>query len=532
MDATVLQLIKIISALYYNAMCVDKITKLNGEAKAILETIEVNHRAGISVGGIESTIENLRDTCEMMLSNGDEPFDKGNLVQRLSANLQCNNDYVGIALSGLEENIEEAVAKKKVLEILRELKYDGRKSKAKKLISKANAKLNFTGEYVETDDFLKWIMEELNELHSSKDNSGLLGLVSKVNFNNDDELRTVLEKGLDSLRFDGLLKTGIKGLDRFLEGGFVRGYLAYISALSFHYKTGSFIDLALNMPVINEPWMWDSTKKPLMLFITYENTTSQNAVAMYERIYSRKWYKENKEKFDSASEDEKRALSEKLKQYLKTVDLDTVHKAIQEHYKSAKYSFEMLHFNPSMVTIHDLIGTIDGFIQDGYEIHCVTVDYLALLQESKHTEKLDMSIPNDAQMLRNYCNPKGIAVITGHQLSSDAQNILGGLDGSTGTFTRKVSERTGCYKQCRSLHQKMDTEIFAHIVNHYDGYSYLSLSRAKHRIIGDTTPESVRHFFKRFDLIGGLNPDYESDELVLYKLPKSIDPTESVVNWE
>ena len=66
MDATILQLIKIISALYYNAMCADKITKLNTEAKAILETIDVNHRGGISVGGIESTIENFEPRANLI----------------------------------------------------------------------------------------------------------------------------------------------------------------------------------------------------------------------------------------------------------------------------------------------------------------------------------------------------------------------------------------------------------------------------------------------------------------------------------
>ena len=68
----------------------------------------------------------------------------------------------------------------------------------KQLISIANAKINFSGEYINTQAFIGELMGSLGDLHSSSGNNEVAGLLGKVDFSNLDEIEAALNKSKDA----------------------------------------------------------------------------------------------------------------------------------------------------------------------------------------------------------------------------------------------------------------------------------------------------------------------------------------------
>jgi hypothetical protein len=148
------------------------------------------------------------------------------------------------------------------------------------------------------------------------------------------------------------------------------------------------------------------------------------------------------------------------------------------------------------------------------------MDYPELIAENMIGDKMDSKLPRAFDMIRGYCNPRGITAICPGQLNSDAKRLsrVEKVD-----FTKKL-RGGGYYKACNTLDAKFDLEFFHHIIHHLDGKKYLSFSRGKQRAGGEDTPEKYLHFLYEFAEFGGILPDFGMEEKVLYSLPRIIDP--------
>lgn len=507
MENTILQLIKIIAALFFNDKAEDDNEQIFEEVQLLLTEVKIDPRASSSIGGEESIIDALRYTAEWMVTNRDGSYNRKDIIQRLAVNMQGNLEYIGLATDLLDEEITIVDARKRVSSIMRELRYDKRRTKLRQFISKANAKLNFSGEYIEISPFVSELMMGLEEVNVSPTGE-IEGFIGGVDFTNEGDIEKALTKGVELADAKGMLNTGFQGLNRACGGyGIHRGSMVNFGALTHHYKSGMLNDLCLNIAQFNDPCMLDSTKKPMILRISFENTIDQDTMILYKKLYEIKYQR----KCDIAS-----------------ANITEAGTLLLEHFQQRGYTFHMMHFDPANFCIYDLFDILKKFIDLGFEIHAVVCDYLSQIAGNTIGDRHDSKIQKTYEMARNFCYPKGITFLTGHQLSTEAQNLS---KESSANFTKKVCTG-GWYMDCRSLHTKLDLEFVMHIHSHVDGCSYLTLSRGKHRG-GESTPQKHRHFMYRFEEFGGIVPDIDGDSKALYALPSFVSSAdEAAMSWD
>lgn len=499
MTNDILTLIKIITALYFESLADDDAPYVFDEIRQVLSEIKVEGRGNLVLGSEEAAVESLRYTAEWLLNNQNEDikYSRQNIIQRLRVNVHGDNEYIAIAEDTLDIEITSIDARKRVEEILQELRYEKRQKKLRQIFTKANRDLNFGADYIDTNSFLSEIRGQLDEM--GKVSSGeAAGFVGRINFNNPEEIAEVLQSTADSTSPEGVLNTGLQGLNRATGvGGFIRGQLVNFGALTHHYKSGILIDEALYIPMFNDPHMWDETKKPLILRISFENTIEQDIGIMYTKLHQ-------------LQKKEKIALC----------DINTLQAAqeLTDHFGQRGYEFQLETYDPNDFDVYALFGVIQKYIDAGYEIHAISCDYLTMIAHNTVGDRTDQRIQKTYEMTRNFCYPKGITFLTAHQLSTEAQNLS---RENSGTFTKKVCSG-GWYMDCRSLHTKLDLEFVMHIHKHIDGNKYLMFSMGKNRG-SHSVLEKDKHFIYEFQEIGGIVHDVDGDDLSKASLPAIID---------
>ena len=499
MENTILTIIKVITALYFNDKAEDTNPEIYKEMQSIISNIKIEPRAVMGLGGEDSIIEALRYTAEWMIYNSSGNYSKQDLMQRLTINFQGNSEYLEVAKSSLIDDISQDDARSRVIAIMQELRYDKKRSKLKQVVSKANAVINYGSTSVAIGGYITDLVSELSELHTA-DGDEITGLVSRVNFSNKGDIAKTMKKSKSLVSLDGALNTGFQGMNDACGGlGIPRGFLVNFGACSHHYKSGILVDLALNIPAYNTPWMWDPNKKPMIMFITFENSAEQNIMIIYKKYYEIKYGKECNES---------------------EIDVEVAEQELGEYFEQNGYHFCIEHYSPADFSVYDLLAVMNRAITAGYELHAVICDYLYLIAHNSGGDSLNIQVLKTFEMVRTYCMPKGITFITAHQLSTEAQRLIKTDIVSTANFTRKVNTG-GWYQECQALHQKFDLEFVMHIHLHIDGYKYLTFSRGKHRG-GEKTPQCKLHFMYKFQAFGGIVPDVNKESQVLYALPKQM----------
>ncbi len=491
----ILILLKSISALYFENMANDDGVGVIEEINELVKGLKISNSTGLGSEGLAE--ESLMETVKWMIGSlqGDKvKFTRDNIMQRLMVNLHCDNEYVEIAKKYLKIDTTPEEARAKVSEIMSELRYEKRREKIKNLIKDANSRLNFKKDIVDVSGYVQNLMSELEEINTKKEGE-ISGFIGRINFLKSKEIEEVLTKTAESYNVAGVLNTGFQGLNKSTGvGGLRRGEFVNFGATTHNYKSGMLIDLALNIPAYNDPWMWDEKKKPLVLRISFENTIAQDIGIMYKKLHEIKYQEECK---------------------LAEINTAKAAKELTKNFSQKGYHFSLETFDPNNFCIFDLFDVINKYILNGFEIHLISCDYLSQISHNTLGDRIDSRITKTYEMARNFCYPKGITFCTGHQLSTEAATVQ---RDNTSNFTKKVSTG-GWYMDCKSLHTKLDLEYILGIHKHITGEKFLCVSRGKHRG-GESTPDKHCHFFRKFEQFGGIVPDIGMDDKTLYKLPE------------
>jgi hypothetical protein len=137
-------------------------------------------------------------------------------------------------------------------------------------------------------DEMKASLETFN-VNSNKRKEKQIG---KIDFSNKADIERALIKSKDSFTEMGAINTGLIGLNKACGGlGIRRGDLVNIAGYTHHYKSGLLLDLSLNIPKFNTPWMWDNTKKPMIFRASFENSNEQDLRILYSKMYEMKYNK-------------------------------------------------------------------------------------------------------------------------------------------------------------------------------------------------------------------------------------------------
>ena len=320
-------------------------------------------------------------------------------------------------------------------------------------------------------------------------------VIATIDFDNVDGVEQIMHKAKEELSEAGVLKTPYQGINRMCgePGGFRRGEALLVGALRHQYKSGFSRDLFIGIPLVNKPYMMNPDKTPLNLRISLEDDPNTDIMEIYKRI--RHYY-------------------DKVNDRVKNIDPSEAARYIQQKLGVNGYSNIIVSADPTSFGVEDIINTIDKLEREGYEIHHLNVDYLAMSAKnaSRSADSNSQFIQNMFTKLRNVCRRKKIFLSTPHQLGPEAKQLL---KEGVSDFVKHVVGKS-FYDGCRRIDQEVDMEITVHIEVVNDE-KYCTVQRGKHRGVNNT-PISHQYCAYKFDRELGLPYDWEGDDLSYRKI--------------
>jgi hypothetical protein len=293
--------------------------------------------------------------------------------------------------------------------------------------------------------------------------------------------------------------TGWQDLNKMLQGGFRRGESWVVGALQHKYKTGFTLSLFKQIAIYNKPAMVTVGKKPLLLRISFEDELVNNIKFLYQNLY------ENE--FGETPD-------------VKNTDLKVMSKYVKEKMEVNGYHVKMLRVNPSDWTYKDIQNTIMEYEANGYEVHLLMLDYLNMIPTTGCTQTTSGSDIVDMFLrIRNFCSARKITMITPHQLSTEAKQLV--RDNRT-DFVKEIAEK-GYYAGTKQLDQGLDGELYIHIEK-FEGRSYLTVQRGKHRV-SDIIPDYDKYTVLPFPKKGGIQDDLGKPLISMSKIGGGVKGT-------
>jgi hypothetical protein len=403
--------------------------------------------------------------------------------------------YEAIASPLLEKhkNVKETV---KIIQSYRnKLSQYLNEEKIRQLIKEYQGKLLFKRDQYDVTETVRELQEKLEPLIAIRGKQSHPSLMGEIDFGNGESLTEGFNEVKVAVSPEGAFKTGWKALNRMLgpTGAIKRGECVVVGALQHNFKSGFMMLMFIFFAMFNKPYMRDKTKKPLLYFISFENSISENLLTIY------KYLKENETGVAVVDSQ---------------VNPDEAAKYVAEQLRKTGYELRMDRFDPTEFTCSSLIATLDGLSADGYEIHALFIDYLNMINKAGLEAK---TIGEDIRLafrrVRNFCAPRGITFISPHQLSTEALQLT---RENVEDFVKVVANK-GYYDGSKRLTQEPDLEIFLHIVE-VNGEKFLTVARGKHRGTS-ITPMKDLYFVLPFRPIGTIPWDVDKEDEITLSVP-------------
>lgn len=297
------------------------------------------------------------------------------------------------------------------------------------------------------------------------------GVIDEIDMTNENALEAITKRVSESNQGVRILKSGWKELNKMTQGGFRGREMWTFNALPHNYKSGMLQSLFVQFCTLNTPELKDPSKKPAIIYISFEDNSDVFTEFMFKYLY---WKEYNKEP---------------------TVNEMTpleMGKYIKEKLTATGYTPITLRVDPGKWTYRDLFNKILTYEASGYEFHACIVDYLTKLPTTgcKSNGPMGSDVVDLFQKCRSFFSIKEICFITAQQLDTRSRELLkgdkGDLEFSSSAinkakeFVKEVASK-GYTEFTKQTDQIVDGEICMHIVRDKDK-SLLTLQRGKHRI--------------------------------------------------
>ncbi len=435
--------------------------------------------------GLKETINYLIDD-----ESNDKP-DKGLFLQTINMNVGNDKQLVRSIEAFFSEDLDREGTVNQIAQNRKQLLIHSSRQKTVDKINELYKQINFKPKEINWDTFHEETIESIRDLKETGSPRSA-SLVQEINMSDETELNALLKEGVDSVCGDGIMKTGWQGLNDMLDGGFRRSEQTIVGALRHNFKSGFMLNVTRQVICYNKPYMIDETKKPCVVFMSLENELKTNVIQYYRNIIENETGKEAN--IGGLTDDQIRQKASKL---------------LAEKAKANGYEFIMLRYDPANFTYMEMFLELNAIMARGYEIHLLTIDYVGLMSLKGTTaENSSKRFQEIFSRIRNFCSTKGIAQITGAQLSPDAVNLMRDTD-RPGDFVKMVAGKS-YYADCKGIDKEADLEITIHIEKPNDGHSYLTLKRGKHRK-PTITPEKYLYCVYRFEAVGDIPDDINGE---------------------
>lgn len=450
----------------------------------------------MGIDNIRNVLQALKTTTSWMCSQpADTEYEAEELLMRLKVDtgdeVELYNSFA--AVMGVERSV--AKTKKMVLSLRKQIHEHFREQELTTIIADMSSTFKFRRDSI--TDLRQFVAEAIAKLDPYQIDAIIRdpAIVSEVDFSDIASVEKVFEdvKSMDNGL--GVLKTGYQGVNRMLQGGFRRGEEWVIGALQHKYKTGFSLSLFETIALNNVPYMLDATKKPLLLRITFEDSAEQNMRFIYQHLY------------------ENETGQACTKEHMAALSKEEIAAFVMARMRATGYEIKIIHVDPTQWTYQHICNKVVEYESEGYEIHVLALDYLAMVpttgcrQGAQGQDLRDMF-----RRMRNFCHPRKITLLTPHQLSTEAKNLI--RNGHT-DFVKDIAEK-GYWDSCKTIDNEVDGELYIHIEK-MNKESFLTIQRGKHRGM-PVLDEVDKYAVLKMHKIGALRPDIGGADTTLRKV--------------
>jgi len=427
----------------------------------------------------------------------DHQYEPNELLQRLKMN--CGDDDITYEAlqGGILPELSENALKRTVLNLRNQIRNYFRGKDVEKIIVDAFSKVKFNKSKIQSMNNFAMELREKLEPYTTNTLEKDPAVVDEVDFSNREQVRDIFQSVKESEEGGTILRLGLQGMNRMLDGGYRRGEAVIgPAALPHNFKTGKNLTQFRQIAVHNVPVLRNPAKKPLLLRISLEDSLRENFQFLYEQFYC------NEHKNDNIKE---------LPDLTALTD-DELADYFIPRMQATGFFIRMMRVNPSGWTYLDVQNKILQLESEGFEVVALFVDYLAMLPTTGCIMTTAGSDIRDMfRRIRNFCAPRHILFVTPHQLSSDAKKLY--RDGQNNFV--KILPGKGYYDGSQRLDQEVDLELFQHI-EFVNGKPYLTIQRGKHRKTRQT-PRIDHYGAWPLHDIGNLLDDLDGPDTMLRK---------------
>lgn len=482
MDSKLL-LVKIITLLYKESCSPDTSGQSSQLIRSILNTIKFPE-TGLDVDNSRESLQALRATALWMCENpADHSYDRAALLQRIRVNVGDDEGMFYAFQQGIDENHDETVLKKQILEARATLREHFQRHEIQDFFKRYSQKVLFRPEEVNWRTLPREAAADLEKFLSPISADKMEGMMEEIDMSNLDHVSEVLTRGKTEALAVGTIKMGWQALNRSTgeHCGFRRGEFIDIGALQHMFKTGFTLNILKHGALYNTPYMLDPKKKPCLLHISTENEPHQNILWLYTNLM------ENETGVECD---------------ISNVSIPEATQYVHDKLSATGYHVKMCRFNPTDMTYHTLFDLINRLESEGYEIHMIVFDYLNMISKKGCTQGAQGQDTRDLfRRVRNFTSERNITFVTPVQLSNDAKRLK---RGNVPNFVQEVVGK-GYYDSCGTIDQEVDLEYLIDIVK-VNGESYLTVQRGKHRKVRPTL-DKYHYFVLPFSPVGGIRDD-------------------------
>ena len=466
------------------------------ETKALLEQIsttynELKKKISTSDRDLDIFFEIINDA----IKNGIDPTKKSEKSQII---LKIKKSDLGKSDKSIVDSVVDilsedptTIKKTKITTLQRRLQQWLFVNKSKELAKKISMKCSTfnTSDDIVNDSVISDVLEYANQITTMEEHMmGSSETIDVVDMSNPKSVEHAMQ-AFDKKRAEGVLKTGLKQLNRMLcpNDGFLRGEFAAFAASSHNYKSGMLMKCA----------RWFCTKSdvsvpagqtPCVVFISLENEMPENTVDMLKEAYIDIYRQPIPDGMD------RKELIQK----------------ITEYYSAKNIKLLMYRFDENF-TFFDFVKLMNGLKQKSYCVIATVIDYITLMQlEGDERDNQAKRLQRLGEHFKNYAKRNNMLIVSGLQLNGLADEL-----NSSGRTNIVRMYRPLHLSDCKGLMAELDVLIFLRIEENQDGVPYLTGAWYKHRN-GDRPSKENQYFAYRFHPVLGL-PEDEGTELELNK---------------
>lgn len=491
-----LLLVKSLTLLFRESQLAIKTENSCDLIRTVLDDVRVSD-VGIGINSDREIILALKNTVLEMCGNPvDHEYDVQELLQRFRLNVGEDDKLYDAICQGLDEDISESKLKRTIVNIRKSINNHFREQKINEILNKASYTFKYQRDKIkDVDQFVMEVVGQLEPLQMTNNDKDP-AVLNDIDIGDEGSMNKAFHEVKNMRNTDGILKTGWEALNDMLQGGFRRGEMALIGALQHKYKTGFSLSIFKQIALYNVPFMLDSTKKPLLLRISFEDDIILNLQFLYQSL-----------KYDET----------RVPVETDDISVEDMSAYVKQKLQVNGYHIKMMRVDPTQWSYKHICNKIIELEAQGYEIHLLMLDYLGMLPTVGciTTGPMGTDLRDMFRRVRNFCSHKKITTITPHQLSTEAKQLIrSGMPEDQ--FVKEIAEK-GYYAGSKQLDQEFDIGLLLHIFKH-NKETYMSVQRDKHRV-PTIISDDKKYFLYKFPKTMPIPDDLPGENASFRKLP-------------